>query len=61
MIKITFSGADLGFPIGGGADPAGCANIQFCQIFQKLDEIENILGHKWAHVGAPQDLSMPFH
>ena len=27
--------ADLGFPVGGGADPLGGANIQFCQIFQK--------------------------
>ena len=27
--------ADLGFPVGGGADPLGGVNIQFCQIFQK--------------------------
>ena len=29
------SGADPGFPVGGGADPLGGANIRFCQIFPK--------------------------
>ena len=29
------TGADSGFPIGGGADFPGGANLQFCQIFQK--------------------------
>ena len=34
--NLARSGADPGFPIGGGANPeGGGANIQFCQIFQK--------------------------
>ena len=37
------SGADPGFPVGRGANPAGGANIRFCQIFEKLHEIEKIL------------------
>ena len=34
------SGVDPGFPVGWGA------NIRFCQICQKLHEIEKILGPK---------------
>ena len=30
----TTAGADPAFPVKGGADLAGGANIQFCQIFQ---------------------------
>ena len=29
------AGADPGFPIGGGANPLGGANIRICQIFRK--------------------------
>ena len=28
-------GVDPGFPVGGGANPPGGANIWFCQILQK--------------------------
>ena len=28
-------GADLAFPVGGGANPPEGANIRICQIFQK--------------------------
>ena len=35
--------ADPGFPRDGGANPPGGANMQFCQISQKLYEIEKIL------------------
>ena len=42
------SGADPGFPVGGGADPRGSANIRFCQNFRKLHEIKKILGRRGA-------------
>ena len=43
------SGVDPGFPVWGDADPrGGGANIWFCQIFQKLHEIEKILGRRGA-------------
>ena len=32
---VPFTVADPGFPWGGGANPPGGANIQFCQIFPK--------------------------
>ena len=31
----TSPGADPEFPVGGGANPLGGANIRFCQIFRK--------------------------
>ena len=38
-----FTVLDPGFPPGGGANsPGGGANIQFCQNFPKLHEIERI-------------------
>ena len=38
------AGSDPGFSVKGGANPPGGTNIQFCQNFQKVHEIENILG-----------------
>ena len=32
---VTFAGADPQFPVGGGVNRPGCANLQFSQIFQK--------------------------
>ena len=35
-VNYVFPGADLGFPVGGGADTrGGGANIRFCQNFPK--------------------------
>ena len=40
-----YSGADPGFPIGGGANPPGRApRYDFSKFREKLHEIENILG-----------------
>ena len=33
--SVVYSGADPGFPVGGGAKPHWGANIQICQIFPK--------------------------
>ena len=49
------SGADPGFPLGGGTDPSG-VNIRFCQIKKKLHEIEKKLGRGGAR-GAPRSVN----
>ena len=54
QIHTTYSGADPGFPVGGGTNPPGGANIRFWQFFWKLHEIEKILGRREGRVpGAP--------
>ena len=51
FIHLNNPGADPAFPIGGGANPVGGANIRFCQIFQKLHEM---LGPGGGRDGVPQ-------
>ena len=47
------SGADPGFPVGGGADPLGGApTYDFVKFSEKLHEIEKILGHKGVRAGS---------
>ena len=50
------TGADPGFPVGGGADPLGGVPIyDFVKFFEKLHEIENILGRRGGRApGAPR-------
>ena len=48
--------ADLGFPIGGGANPPGGApRYDFTKFREKLHEIEKIVGRErgGAHLGTP--------
>ena len=47
-IDILLIGADLGFPVGGGANPPVSANIKIARFSQKLHEIKKILvgGHR---------------
>ena len=46
------SGADPGFPVGGGADPLGGApTYDFVKFSQKLHEIKKILGRRSARAG----------
>ena len=43
----TFSGADPGFPVEGGANPPGWGpTYAFAKFPEKLHEIENILGRR---------------
>ena len=43
----TPTGADPGFPIGGGANPPGGAPTNdFAKFCEKLHEIEKFLGHR---------------
>ena len=44
IISIPLSGADPGFPVGGGANPRGGAIYDFAKFCEKLHEIEKILG-----------------
>ena len=45
LLYITLTGADLGFPVGGGANPPGGApTYDFAKFCEKLHEIEKILG-----------------
>ena len=48
-----FSGADTGFPVGGGADPlgGGAPTYDFVKFSEKLHEIEKILGRGGARAG----------
>ena len=47
MSPWRLTGADPGFPVGGGADPLGGAPIYgFVKFSQNLHEIENILGRR---------------
>ena len=48
---ILVAGADPGFPVGGGADPPGGANIRFCQIFLKTARNQENFGPWGAHDG----------
>ena len=44
-----YSGADPGFPVGGGANPPeGAPTYDFAKFREKLHEIEKILGHRGA-------------
>ena len=48
--KIILSGADPGFPVGGGANPPGEApTYDFAKFCEKLHEIEKILGRRGTH------------
>ena len=48
----SVSGADPGFPVGGGTDPLGGApTYDFVKFSEKLHEIEKILGHRGVHAG----------
>ena len=44
QIKEKFSGADPGFPVGGGANHLGRAPNYFAKFCAKLHEIEKIWG-----------------
>ena len=51
---------DLGFPVGGGANPPGDAKLQFCQNLQKkLNEIKNILGRRGRARDTPRSTTGP--
>ena len=45
---LRFSGADPGFPVGGGANPpgGGAPTYEFAKCREKLHEIEKILGRR---------------
>ena len=44
------SGADLGFPVGGGDNhPGGLPTYEFANFSENLHEIENISGHRGVH------------
>ena len=60
LIKTLWSGADPGFPVGGGADPLGGApTYDFVKFSEKLHEIEKILGRRGARAGcAPLNLPL---
>ena len=49
------TGADPGFPVGGGANPLGGApTYDFAKFCEKLHEIEKILGRRGGRApGAP--------
>ena len=48
---MTHSGADPGFPVGGGANPPGGApTYDFAKFCEKMHEIEKILARKGGHV-----------
>ena len=48
------SGADPGFPVGGGANPRGAPTYDFVKFSEKLHEIEKILGRRGGRApGAP--------
>ena len=55
------SGADPGFPIGGGASPPGAATYDFAKFCEKLHEIKKILGRGGAHTGVVPPLNRPLH
>ena len=42
------SGADLGFPVGRGANPPGAPTYDFVKFSEKLHEIEKILVRRGA-------------
>ena len=52
---VAFSGANPGFPVGGGADPRGGApKYDFAEFStKKLHEIKKILGRRGARAGGP--------
>ena len=58
------SGADPGFPVGGGANSAGRGrqHMILSNFPKNLHEIENILGRRWRGTcrGAPLDLPLRF-
>ena len=39
------SGADPGFPVGGGADPRGAPTYDFVKFSEKMHELEKIFRH----------------
>ena len=65
--QLPVPGADPGFPVGGGADLPGGANIvQFCQLFQKkkkkkMHEIEKILGRRGGRTPGTPPLDPPLN
>ena len=55
---MLITGADPGFPIGGGANPPeGGPTYDFAKFCEKLHEIEKILGRRRG--GTP--LNLPLH
>ena len=51
---VTHTGADPGFPIGGGANPpGGCQHIILQNFAKKLHETEKILGCRGHAPGVP--------
>ena len=60
-ILLLLSGADPGFPVGGGDDPlGGVPTYDFVKFSKKLYEIEKILGHRGARWGAPLNPPLTF-
>ena len=51
ILLILLSGADPGFPVGGGANPTGVPTYDFAKFCEKLHEIEKILGRRGVHAG----------
>ena len=51
-VIIAKSGTDLGFSVGGGANPQGAPTYKFARFSQKLHEIKKILILGWGG-GAP--------
>ena len=50
---MDLTGADPGFPLGGGANPPGGApTYDFVKLSEKLHEIEKILGRRGRAPGA---------
>ena len=54
MKQEIYTGADPGFPVGGGASPPGGApTYDFAKFCEKLHEIEKILGRRRAPLNLP--------
>ena len=55
ILRLQLTGADPGFPVGGGADPRGGApTYDFVKFSKKLHEIEKNLGRRGGRApGAP--------
>ena len=49
MWESYISGADPGFPVGGGPNPPGAPTYNFAKFSIKLHEIKNIFAMEGAH------------
>ena len=52
---VVNTGADSGFPVGGGANPPGSSTYNFAKLSEKLHKIEKVLGMGTRAGDAPLD------